>query len=71
MLRSQVQEKGGGAMAEAVGRARIKLRWREGEKAPCVMSRCSDIIVDNNTVYCKYDASNNKIYALDRQGQKE
>ena len=63
MLKSQVQEKDGGAMAGAVGRASIKLRWREGEKAPCVTSRCSDTIVDNNTVYCEYNASNNKIYA--------
>ena len=61
VLRSQVQEKDGGAKDGAMDDANIKLRWREGKKAPCTMSRICDAIVDNNTVYCKYDS--NKIYS--------
>ena len=53
VLRSQVQGKDGGAKAEAV-------RWREGEKAPCTMSRYSDTVVHNGTVYCGYNV---KVYA--------
>ena len=37
--RSQVQEKDGGVKAGAVNGTNFKLRWREGEKAPCEMSR--------------------------------
>ena len=62
VLRSQVQEKDGGAKAGAVDRTNLKLRWREGKKAPCVMSRSCDAVVDNNTVYCKYEETNN-LYA--------
>ena len=62
VLRSQVQGKDGGAKAGAVSRTDFKLRWREGEKAPCEMSEYSDTIVHNGTVYCKYDVKN-KVYA--------
>ena len=62
VLRSQVQGKDGGAKAGAVSRTDIKLRWREGEKAPCEMGRYSDTVVHNDTVYCKYDAID-KVYA--------
>ena len=62
-LRRQVQEKDGAAKTRAVGRASIKLRWREGEKAPCEMYSSCDAVVDNNTMYCKYYDLNNKIYA--------
>ena len=62
VLRSQVQGKDGGAKAGAGSRTDFKLRWREGEKAPCEMCRYSDAVVHNGTVYCKYDA-NNKVYA--------
>jgi hypothetical protein len=40
----------------------FKLRWREGEKAPCEMVGCSNTVVDNGTaVYYHYGV--NKIYA--------
>ena len=63
MLRNQVQEKDGGAKAGAVDRASnaVKLRWREGENAPCEMNFFCDAVVGNNTVYYKY--SLNAIYA--------
>ena len=49
-------------------KAKIKLRWREGEKAPCVMRRHSDAVqVYNGTVYCRildYDSlTNDQVYA--------
>ena len=56
VLRSQVQGKDGRAKAGAVSRTDFKLRWREGEKAPCVTNRFSDAVVHNATVYCRYDA---------------
>ena len=62
VLRSQVQGKDGGAKAGAVSRTDFKLRWREGEKAPCDMFRYSDIVIHNDTVYCRYDA-HCKVYA--------
>ena len=61
VLRSDMLEKDGGAKNGAVDRTNIKLRWREGEKTPCEMSRICDAIIGNNTVYCQYDS--NKIYA--------
>ena len=30
---------------------RFKLRWRQGERAPCGVFRCCDAVVDGNTVY--------------------
>ena len=42
VVRSQVQGKDCGAKAGAVSRIDFKLRWREGEKAPCEMG----------TIYC-------------------
>ena len=62
VLRSQVQGKDGGAKAGAVSRTDFKLRWREGEKAPCEVIRYCDAVVHNGTVYCRYD-TNNKVYA--------
>ena len=62
VLRSQIQGKDGGAKAGAVSRTDFKLKWREGEKAPCEMSRLCDAAVHNGTVYCGYD-SNNQVYA--------
>ena len=63
VLRSQVQGKDGGAKAGAVSRTDFKLRWREGEKTPCEMSRCySDAVIHNGTVYYRHD-SNDKVYA--------
>ena len=44
-------------MAGTVSRTDFKLRWREGEKAPCC-----DAVVHNSTVYCRHD-TNNKVYA--------
>ena len=65
MVRSQVQGKDGGAEAGAVSKTDFKLRWREGEKAPCEMGRYyCDAVVHNGTVYCKYDL-NYKVYAYD------
>ena len=32
---------------------RFKLRWREGKRAPCVMERWCDAVVDDNTVYVR------------------
>ena len=62
VLRSQVQGKNGRAKAGAVSRTDFKLRWREGEKAPCGMRRYSDAVIHNGTVYCRYD-TNDKVYA--------
>ena len=62
VLRSQVHEKDGGAKAGAVSRSDFKLRWREGEKAPCEMIRYSNAVVHNSTVYCSYQL-NNKVCA--------
>ena len=33
--------------------AGIKLRWREGEKAPCEMERYSDALAVGSVVCCK------------------
>jgi hypothetical protein len=66
VLRSQVhvhvQGKDGGAKTGAESRIDFKLKWREGEKAPCEMVRYCDAVVHNGTVYCRYD-TNNKVYA--------
>ena len=62
VLRSPVQRKDGRAKAGAVSRTDFKLRWREGEKAPCEMIRYSDAVIHNGTVYCRYDA-HCKVYA--------
>ena len=61
-MRNQVQHQDSGAKARAVDKTEIEFRWREGEKAPRLMGRCSDAVMDNNTVYYQYD-SGNKIYA--------
>ena len=63
VLRSQVQGKDGGAKAGAVSRTDYKLRWREGEKAPCAMSRCCDAVVHNDSAYFKLYDSRDKVYA--------
>ena len=46
--------------------AKIRLKWREGEKAPCVMSRnffsMVDVAVDDNVVYVM---ENHHVYAYD------
>ena len=53
-MRSQVQEKDGGAKARVMDRTNLKLRWREGEKAPNIeMLRYCDAVVNNSTVYCR------------------
>ena len=44
--------------------ASIKLKWREGKRAPCRMYRLCDAIVDGNTVYVK-DGVAVKIYSYD------
>jgi hypothetical protein len=62
VLMSQVQEKEGEAKVGIVDKDDIKLRWREGKKAPCVMYRYCDAVTDNGTMYCRYD-SNDKVYA--------
>ena len=62
VLRKQVQEKDGGANSRGVDMANIKLRWREGEKAPCCMGRSCDAVRDNNTVYYKHGMTK-KVYA--------
>ena len=61
-VRNQAQAQDVGDNARVVNIANIKLRWREGEKAPCEMNRYCDAVVDNNTVYFKYNISND-IYA--------
>ena len=42
----------------------FKLRWREGKRAPCRMSRWCDAIVDGNTVYV-INGGSVKMYAYD------
>jgi DNA repair exonuclease SbcCD ATPase subunit len=61
VLRSQKLGTDVGAKAGAVSKTDFKLRWREGEKAPCKMVRSCDPVVGNNTVYCKYGVS--KVYS--------
>ena len=56
VLRNQVlwQDQDSRSKAEALDKTYFKLRWREGEKAPCELLRYSDAVVGNNTVYCRY-----------------
>ena len=63
-VRNQAQEQKFNVKVNSgvVGRANIKLGWREGEKAPCQMGRYYDTVVDDSTVYCRH-GTNNKIYA--------
>ena len=61
-VRNQAQAQDVGDNARVVNIANIKLRWREGEKTPCEMTRYCDAVVDKSTVYFKYNISNN-IYA--------
>ena len=44
--------------------ASIKLKWREGKRAPCEMYRPCDAVVDGNTVYVR-DGSTVEIYSYD------
>ena len=62
-MRSQVQEKDRGVKTGAVSRTNFKLRWREGEKFPCEMSRCCDVVVHNGSAYFRVYDSRDKIYA--------
>ena len=61
-VRNQTRKHDIGANTGAVSRTSIRLRWREGENAPCEMYRCCDAVIYNSTVYCKYDL-NSKMYA--------
>ena len=47
VMRSQLQEKDGGVKAGAVDRTNLKLRWREGEKAPYEIFSACDAVVAN------------------------
>ena len=49
--RDQAQIQGRDDQSRAHGEAVIKLRWREGEKAPCVMDRWCDAVVGGGVVY--------------------
>ena len=60
--RNQAQAQDVGGNARAVNKANIKLRRREGEKAPCKMNRYCDAVLDNSTVYYRNDGDRN-IYA--------
>ena len=42
----------------------FKLRWREGKRAPCVMNRWCDAVVNGNVVYVKKENTVN-IYSYD------
>ena len=42
----------------------IKLKWREGKRAPCEMDRTCDAVVDGNTVYVRAGGTV-KIYSYD------
>ena len=44
--------------SRAVNQPNIRLYWRKAERAPCKMGRYCHATVDNNTVYCKCDRSN-------------
>ena len=44
--------------------ASFKLRWREGKRAPCVMNRWCDAVVNGNAVYFKKENTVN-IYSYD------
>ena len=44
--------------------ASIKLKWREGKRAPLEMGRWCDAVVDDNTVYVR-DGNTVKIYSYD------
>ena len=51
--RDQPQVQGRGDQSRAHGEAVIKLRWREGEKAPSKMNRVCDAVVGGDVVYCR------------------
>ena len=55
--RDQAQIQGRGDQSRIHGGTVIKLRWREGEKAPCKMDRCCDAVVVGSVVYCRQFAS--------------
>ena len=50
-LEGQLSHQGHNDRSRADGEAIINLRWREGEKAPCEMSRINDAVVEGNVVY--------------------
>ena len=43
----------------------LKLRWREGKRAPCKMYRRSDAVVDGNKVYVRKESLIVEIYSYD------
>ena len=49
----QPKIQGRGDQSRAHGEAVIKLRWSEGEKAPCEMGRCCDAVVGGGVAYCR------------------
>ena len=55
--REQTQILHYGNRSRTDGEAVIKLRWREGEKAPCKMGRCCGAVMGGNVVYCTEKAS--------------
>ena len=53
-----------GDRSGANNRTEIKLRWREGEKAPCEMERYCDAVVGAGVVYfIQFSTGNDKILA--------
>ena len=65
-LLSQREQQNPEASSRGKELASIKLKWREGKRAPHGMFRCYDAVVDGNTVYvrdgvtvkiCSYDAT--------------
>ena len=61
----QPQTQGHDDRSRADSGAVIKLRWREGETAPCAICRFGDAVVGGDVVYCRERASSgeDKIYA--------
>ena len=53
--RKRTQTQGHGDRSRVDGEADINLRCREGEKAPCMMGRCSDTVVRGNVVYYRME----------------
>ena len=63
-LLSQTEQQNPEASSRGKELASIKLKWREGKRAPRGMYRLYDAVVDGNTVYVK-DGVTVKIYSYD------
>ena len=63
-LLSQRDQQNPEASSKGKELASIKLKWREGKRAPCEMERTCDTVVDGSTVYVRAGGTM-KIYSYD------